>query len=244
MNAVASSRRFAPGWPTTLFVVFFLPLLLGLGSWQMQRAEEKRELQSLIDLGQAQLPTSLRSVQAEPSMHWRPVRLQGSFDAERVWLLDNRTRGGQAGVEVLQLFSDQSGQELVVNRGWVAWPDRSSLPTISTPAGPLVLDAEIVPPAGTAFTLGEAQTQAGWPKLIVALDVQSMSIEAGVDLPPWTARLRTGSSQALRLEWPPLPTSASRHIGYAVQWFALAAALLILYIWAGFRPDRDREPTQ
>lgn len=121
MNAVASSRRFAPGWPTTLFVVFFLPLLLGLGSWQMQRAEEKRELQSLIDLGQAQLPTSLRSVQAEPSMHWRPVRLQGSFDAERVWLLDNRTRGGQAGVEVLQLFSDQSGQELVVNRGWWTW---------------------------------------------------------------------------------------------------------------------------
>ena len=33
--------------------------------------------------------------------------------------------------------------------------------------------------------------------------------------------------------------TASKHTGYAVQWFALALALLILFIWAGLRPEPD-----
>lgn len=243
MSASAVNRRFAPGWPTTLFVAAFMPLLLTLGFWQLERAAEKEILQATMDEGRAQLPVSLRSAQTEQSPHWRPVRLQGHFDPERIWLLDNRTRNGQAGVEVLQLFADQSGQALVVNRGWVAWPDRSSLPRIDSPTGELVLDAEIVPAPGEPFSLGAAQQQHGWPKLVTALDVESLATEAEVALPPWTARLRSGSAAALRLDWPPLPTTASRHTGYAVQWFALAAALLILFIWAGMRPEQDREPT-
>jgi surfeit locus 1 family protein len=238
MPGLAAERRFAPGWPTSIFVMFFMPLLLGLGTWQLQRAEEKRVLQAQMDAGRAQLPISLRSAQSESSPHWRPVRLQGTFDLERFWLLDNRTRGGVAGVEVLQPFTDQSGQVLLVNRGWIAWPDRSRLPVVDTPAGEQILDAEILPPQEAGFTLGAEQAQSGWPKLVNTLDVETMSAQAETTLPAWTARLRDGSAASFRLEWPPLPTTASRHTGYAVQWFALAAALLILFIWAGFRSDQ------
>ena len=37
-------RRFRPGLPATLFTAFFLPLLLALGTWQLNRAGEKRAL--------------------------------------------------------------------------------------------------------------------------------------------------------------------------------------------------------
>lgn len=243
MRPLMHSRRFAPGWPTTIFVMCFMPLLLGLGAWQLQRAEEKRELQAQMDAGRAQLSVTLRTAQSEDSLHWRPVRLQGHFDEQRVWLLDNRIRGGAAGVEVLQLFTDRSGQTLIVNRGWMAWPDRSRLPLPTTPRSEQLLDAEIVPPQQEGFTLGEPAEQPGWPKLVVSMDVETFQAQAGVELPRWSARLREGSAAALRLEWPPLPTSASRHTGYAVQWFALAAALLILFIWAGLRPDQEGERT-
>ena len=37
-------RRFRPGLLPTLVVLTLLPLLLGLGFWQLQRAEDKRVL--------------------------------------------------------------------------------------------------------------------------------------------------------------------------------------------------------
>ncbi|MBF3159133.1 SURF1 family protein, partial [Pseudomonas aeruginosa] len=78
------------------------------------------------------------------------VRLHGRFDERHTLLLDNRLRNGQAGVEVLQPFYDQaSGLWLLVNRGWVAWTDRRSPPTLETPDRVLLLDAwTYLPPPG------------------------------------------------------------------------------------------------
>lgn len=239
---LSSPRSFAPGWLLTLFVLAFLPLLLALGVWQLDRAEQKREMQAAMDESRTAVPASLGQLATDAEPAWRPLYLQGTFDKDVIWLLDNRTRGGRAGVEVLQPFQDaDSAQWIIVNRGWISWADRSSLPDIETPQGQVQLDAEALPIAGTGFTLGDTSARSGWPKLITAVEPALMAEQAGIDALPWTARLRQGSAGAFRLEWPPLPTTASKHTGYAVQWFALAAALLILYIWAGYRPDSDRE---
>lgn len=239
---LSSSRSFAPGWLLTLFVVAFLPLLMALGIWQLDRAEQKREMQALMDESRAAVPASLTELVSAAEHAWRPLYLQGSFDPDVAWLLDNRIRGGRAGVEVLQPFYDaESAQWIIVNRGWMPWTNRSTLPEIETPAGQVQLDAEALPIASAPFTMGNTSARDGWPKLIIRVDTSMMAEQAGIEVLPWTARLRQGSAAAYRLDWPPLPTSASKHIGYAVQWFALAAALLILYIWAGYRPDSDRE---
>ncbi|MGB2972191.1 MAG: SURF1 family cytochrome oxidase biogenesis protein, partial [Candidatus Competibacter sp.] len=37
---------FQPGWPSTLATLLLLPLLLGLGFWQSDRARQKAELQT------------------------------------------------------------------------------------------------------------------------------------------------------------------------------------------------------
>ncbi len=239
---LSAARSFAPGWLLTLFVLAFLPLLLALGAWQLDRAGQKREMQAVMDESRTAVPASLAVLANETEPAWRPLYLQGSFNPDVIWLLDNRTRGGRAGVEVLQPFYDaESAQWIIVNRGWIPWTNRSALPEIETPPGQVQLDAEALPIAGAPFTMGNTSARDGWPKLIIRVDTSMMAEQAGIDVLPWTARLRQGSAGAYRLDWPPLPTSASKHIGYAVQWFALAAALLILYIWAGYRPDSDKE---
>lgn len=233
-----SAKRFAPGWPLWIFLLAFLPVLVLLGFWQLERADEKRQMQAQMDANRSAVAETLAQLQQQADPSWRPLYLQGQFDPERIWLLDNRIRGGQAGVEVLQVFDDQaSGLSLIVNRGWIAWPDRRQRPVVTTPEHNVQLDAEALPGAEPGFTLGQGRGTSGWPKLISHLDLPSMA--EGVDRPllGWTARLKTGSQAAFTLNWPPLPMTASKHIAYAVQWFALAIALLALFIWAGFQPE-------
>lgn len=230
-------RRFAPGWPLWIFTLAFLPILLNLGVWQLDRAGQKRQLQTQIDQQQQRPAIPLTEVQASTELAWHPLQLVGQFDPERIWLLDNRTRNGQAGVEVLQLFHDQpSDLLLVVNRGWMPWPDRRQLPNVPTPEGNLHLQAQALPDPEPGFRLYSPDAT-GWPRLIAHIDPPTLAEQADQPLQMWIARLQPGSPGALRLEWPALPMSASKHTGYAVQWFALAAALLILFIWAGCRPE-------
>ncbi|PKM29936.1 MAG: cytochrome oxidase biogenesis protein Surf1,facilitates heme A insertion [Gammaproteobacteria bacterium HGW-Gammaproteobacteria-11] len=237
MSESRNSLRFAPGWPLWLFLLAFIPLLISLGFWQLDRAEEKRQMQAQMDQNRGNLSLPLSDLLKDSDPAWRPVYLQGEFDQQAIWLLDNRTRNGRAGVEVLQAFNDVSGQRVLVNRGWLPWPDRQQLPALPPAAGTLALDAELLPEAGEAFTLGDDSPDDGWPRLISHIDMQQLELDSGQALLPWIARLRIGSPAALTLDWPPLPMTSSKHTGYAVQWFALATALLALFIWAGFRPE-------
>lgn len=230
--------RFAPGWPLVALVAFFLPVLVALGFWQLERAEEKRLMQAQMDASRSAVAVPLDGLPTTGINAWRPVQMQGIFDPELIWLLDNRIRDGKAGLEVLQVFIDaDTGKRLIVNRGWLPWPDRRDVPSVPTPRGSQRLDAEVLPPTEQGFTLGTTHTQPGWPKLISRVDLGAMAEASGETLLPWMARLRTGSDAALTLDWPALPMTSSKHTAYAVQWFALALALLALFVWAGLRPE-------
>ena len=233
-GADQSPRRFAPGWPLWLFTLGFLPILLGLGFWQLDRAEQKSELQTRMEQRREAPPLALEDISTTRDPAWRRLQLTGQFDPGYIWLLDNRTRNGQAGVEVLQLFHAHPGnQPLIINRGWLPWPDRRHLPGVPTAEGLLQLEAEVVAEAEPGFRLRGASTQ-GWPRLITHLDPAVLADHLDLDPPPLIARLQPGSAAALRLEWPALSMSPSKHTGYAVQWFTMAAALLALFFWAGY----------
>ncbi|UAW98494.1 SURF1 family protein [Halopseudomonas nanhaiensis] len=234
------SRRFAPGWPLWLFVLVFLPLLITLGFWQLDRADEKRTLQARIDQGRDQPAIPLDQLPPGDDAAWRQLRLRGQFDVEHVWLLDNRTRDGRSGVEVLQPFRDEAtGQWVIVNRGWIPWRDRSERPAVKTPEQTVTLTVEALPEPGRGFELPDGSDRSGWPKLIVRVEPERLYEQLGLASPGWIARLTDSGPGALRLDWPGLPMTSTKHVGYAVQWFALAAALIVLFIWAGFRPDSE-----
>lgn len=235
----APQRRFAPGLGLWLFTLAFLPLLLGLGVWQLDRATQKQQLEQQL-LERQQAPAlSLNQLDHGRPANWQRLSLQGHFDQQRIWLLDNRTREGAAGVEVLQAFRADQGQWLLINRGWLPWPDRRDAIQLATPAGSQQLTVEVLPDPQDGFRLGDASASAsGWPRLITQINLAELRQQASIPLADWSARLtEPAAPAALRLDWPALPMSSSRHTGYAVQWFCLAGALVVMFVWAGLRPE-------
>ncbi|MBF3306266.1 hypothetical protein HKW73_33805, partial [Pseudomonas aeruginosa] len=52
-------------------------------------------------------------------------------------------------------------------------------------------------------------------------------------------RLEPGDA-SFDTDWPLVSMPPERHTGYAVQWFALATALLALYLYLGVRRAREK----
>ncbi|MFZ6047967.1 SURF1 family protein [Pseudomonas sp. CR3202] len=228
---------FRPGLAPTLVVLALLPLLLGLGFWQLSRAEEKHQLLAAAEALRIADPIGLASLASRPDPAWLRLRLHGHFDADHSLLLDSRIRDGKAGVELLQPFQDAGGQWVLINRGWLPWPDRRIPPAFDTPAGALDLIAWVYVPPGAAFELKHLETS-GWPQLVNQVDAAGLWQHLGRDGLPLELRLEEGPA-GYRTDWPVVAMGPEKHIGYAVQWFALAAALLGLFIYYGLRKGRE-----
>lgn len=230
---------FRPGLLPSVLVLLLFPGLIALGFWQLERAEEKRELLAVHQARQLAAPISLGELERQPDPAYVRVQLQGYFDARHSLLLDNRTRDGKVGVELLQPFYDQgSGLWLLLNRGWLPWPDRRIPPTFTTPDTPLSLRASIHVPLGEPLQLQQEQPATGWPRLVSAVKPDALWHQLGRGGVSYEARLEPGPA-SFQADWPIVAMSPDKHLGYAVQWFALAAALLGLFIYLGLHNARE-----
>ncbi len=149
---------FAPGLKMSLFVVFFLPLLLWLGNWQLDRAEFKRQLRVEHTNRASQLPQppTSRILEDLASNSFRWLRVQGQFMPRRHFLVDNQVHEGTPGYWVLSAFTDTERRLWLVNRGWIAAPaERTQLPDLVTPTGPVQLVGALWPFTGLVPLLRE-----------------------------------------------------------------------------------------
>lgn len=233
-------RPFRPGWIPTLVVLALLPGLIALGCWQLGRAEEKRALLASYAERQLEAPVATGQLQQDEDNAYRRVHLYGRFDAEHSLLLDNRMRDGQAGVELLQPFHDQAnGLWLLVNRGWLPWPDRRAPVRFTTPDSPLALEASVYVAPGSTFQLHPDPVDGQWPHLLTAVDPQQLWQQLGREGFNHELRLESGPA-SYRLDWPVVAMGPEKHQGYAVQWFALASALVLLYLYFGWHHKKEK----
>src|SRR3546814_93516 len=152
---------------------------------------------------------------ADPA--FRPVSLRGQFDAEHSILLDNRQHDGKVGVELLQPFLDQAtGLWLLVNRGWLPWPDRRTPPAFSTPEQAVNLQAWVYVAPGTTFQLHADPADAPWPRLVTAVEPDKLWAELGRNGYAYQLRQQSGPG-AYRTDWPVVAMGPAKHLGYAVQ---------------------------
>ncbi|MCO6056149.1 SURF1 family protein [Pseudomonas sp. MOB-449] len=229
---------FRPGLAPTLVVLALLPVLLGLGLWQLSRADEKRQLLAAAEARRIAVPVDIESLRASPDPAYLRVSLHGRFDAGHSLLLDSRIRDGRAGVELLQPFQDStSGQWLLVNRGWLPWPDRRVAPVFSTLEDEQTIVAWAYVPPGAAFELKHLEAS-GWPQLVNQVDAAALWKHLGRNGVSLELRLEEGPA-AYRTDWPVVAMGPEKHLGYAVQWFALATALLGLFIYFGLHKGRE-----
>ncbi|NIF28094.1 SURF1 family protein [Pantoea sp. Tr-811] len=233
-------RPFRPGWIPTLLVLALLPGLIALGCWQLGRADEKRALLTTYAEREVEPPVATSQLPQTQDPAYRRVRLFGRFDAEHSILLDNSMRDGQAGVELLQPFHDQaSGLWLLVNRGWLPWPDRRVPVTFTTPDQALALDATVYVAPGKTFQLHPDPVGGQWPHLLTAVDPATLWQQLDREGFAHELRLEPGAA-SYRLGWPIVALGPEKHLGYAVQWFALATALVLLYLYFGWHHKKEK----
>lgn len=218
--------------------LFLLPLMVSLGFWQLSRAEEKQTLIASWDT-RAVLTTLAAGMKSITGM-FVPVLLEGRLESKRYFLLDNRTRRGQPGYEVIAIFHEaNSGESAIVNLGWVALGrTRDDLPDVNIPQTMLVVSGRMRS-LGKSITLKDTPVNDGWPKVIQRLDLDVVSDFVGKPIIPAVVRIDEPLLKALDINWPILTMLPEKHLGYAFQWFAMSVALFVMIIWSVFQIKKD-----
>ena len=229
--------RFAPNWKLTLFAAVFVPLLLSLGTWQGLRAAEKRKIEAVRDAAAVLPAAKLKPTEVAPPEHLTPVRVQGRFDGTRIVLLDNRTHKGRAGYEVFACLEDAASEAgFLVGLGWIPAPADRSLPALEPlPGGPVALRAVVLrerpePPVFGAFELSQT-----WPRRVQRIDIEALEESFGRTLYPWVLMAEAGEPGVATHVFRAVRMSSATHLGYAVQWYGLAAVLLLGWAYVSFR---------
>lgn len=233
-----ASRRFAPRLFTTLLTIALMALLISLGFWQLRRAEEKKVLFDAFAAG-SDLSLSIDG-QTPKVPRYSHVEAAGHYDGSRQVLIDNMVTAAGAGYYVITPFALREGGWLLVNRGWVPLGrSRAELPAIPVPNDERRIRgrADNMPAAG--IHMGVPAPLAP-PYPIVAAFPTHAQLAQLLQEPDWTPAadlllLDADQSDGYVRGWTPPGFPPMRHIGYAVQWFALAAALLVIYIVTNFR---------
>lgn len=234
MTASKGERlRFRPTPRATAIALPALVTLLALGTWQLERLAWKTEL---IAHRQSQLAVPPMPLAAVPAGHpgatagleFRRVRARGVFLHEREIHLA-ATRRGKPGFRVITPLRRTGGATLLVDRGWVPAaarePARRALGQVQ---GEVEVEG-VVRGGGRPgwFTPDNDPAANYWfwrdlPAMAAAAGVEAPAIvlEAGLAANP--GGLPIGSEITAD---PP-----NNHLGYAVTWFSLAAALVTIYV--------------
>ncbi len=215
----------------SLLTLALLPLMVSLGLWQLSRAEQKNQIQNDFNDRANLVANSLPSDTTD--INYLSVRLEGAFDNERVFFLDNRTYQGRVGYEVLLPFTVSTGELVLVNRGWVQAPaTRAELPPIE-PAQQAIIEGQFYRPDKPTLLLEEQDySNQTWPIVIQSVEMETLSRLLAAPLYPYQVRLKAESFSALTADWPVVTTSPEKHTAYAVQWFAMAVALVLWFVFA------------
>ncbi len=232
---------FSPGlWPSLITIVL-LWVLASLGFWQLDRAQQKRDLLAGYNVNPNATVVQLEpDLQSTTGMQFQFASAVGYYDDKHQFLLDNRTYQGRAGYHVLTPFKlRESKVAVLVNRGWIPMGgSRAELPDPGVAGDRRSIEGRIKQPSADSFMLGDEQPRQRWPYRIQRVDTGRLATELGYPLLPVILMLDGEQPDGFVRDWNPLPSGPERNVGYAVQWFGLAAALLIIYLVVNTRKAR------
>jgi surfeit locus 1 family protein len=236
------NRTFAPRLFTTLLTIALIAMLISLGRWQLHRAAEKRALFDSFAAGSD--VTRIIDLKTSKVPRYSRVEAEGHYDDTRQVLIDNMVNAERAGYFVITPFALQSGGWVLVNRGWVPLgKSRAERPVI-----PVAADARHI--RGRADNLPSPGIQMGTaaplapPYPVVGNFPTHSEVAQLLKESSWTPAtdlilLDPTEPDGFVRAWAAPGFPPMRHIGYAVQWFGLALALLVIYIVTNFSRSRQ-----
>ncbi|MBL4670641.1 MAG: SURF1 family protein [Arenicella sp.] len=230
----------APVWKVPLLCAIALLMVLGmlrLGVWQLDRADQKREIVAQLELlsEQAAVPiVELFNGDESAGLRFRKVTLKGQYLQNTNFYVDNKVVNGQVGYQIFTPFQLEGGAPLVmVARGWVSIGEsRQNLPNVVTKSGQIILEGRLntapaKPPLWSEqYSVSDGDVWQYLPMLKVAGFLQAKVFPLVVELAPSDSDV--ADDTALVTKWPEVDDQqVAKHLGYAFQWFAMAVAFFI-----------------
>ncbi len=242
---------FSPRLIPTLAAIILVPLLASLGLWQLDRAEQKREIDAGVKQAQAKEPLDLNTVINSNSRYdftkeiYRTASITGYYDNQRQYLLDNRTHKGRAGFHVLSAFIvdrssslgsssfNETSKAILINRGWIAYKGtRDNIPDISITKDTRTIHG-VMKQQARAIVLNDSSdtvVKSTYPKLVQSIQLTELAKALKLELLPIIIELDKEDETGFIRDWQPYYGSIDKHNAYAMQWFSFSAILLFLFI--------------
>ncbi|HEY1432950.1 MAG TPA: SURF1 family protein [Stellaceae bacterium] len=216
--------------------MFSLPALmicLGLGAWQIERLFWKQDLIAQREAAVAAAPAAVPKTLAEArGMEFRHVTDEGVFQYDKEIYLGATSEGGGQGYQVLTPLLEPGGRSVFVNRGYIPaeLKDPAKRAAGEIP-GPVRVEGLLrLPPAGR-------------PNWFLPDNRPDLNYWFWVDLAAMSAADRLERVAPFYIDadatpnpggWPKggvtrlaLPNN---HLQYAITWFSLAVALIVIYV--------------
>lgn len=231
--------RWPRPWPA-LGVVIGVMILVGLGVFHLDRRADQNRLMARVHARLSVPAAPLPAVIDDPAAFaHRRVTVTGRLLNDHELYLVARSRYGNVGLQVVTpLIRQDGGGVVLVNRGWVPFERRGpGTRALGQPSGVVTIAGVArVPPARGWFTPDNRPIENEW----YSLDIPAMARAAGV-APPAPLVVEAGPAYnpgGLPVGGQTSLDLANDHLRYALLWFGLALALVVLYILATWRPDR------
>ena len=223
---------FRPHLAPTLITLPIVLLCAGLGVWQLQRLEWKRGLIAAREAALAAAPAPLPRTLAEArGLEFHPVVVSGILDNDKEIALHAIGPKGAAGYDVLTPLRAPDGRIVFINRGFV--PAALKAPAqraAGEPAGKVRISGVLRPPPAQKpnwFVPDNRPGQGEW----YWVDLAAMAAAEGIAaVAPFYIDADATPNPG---GWPKggltLPALPNHHLQYAITWFSLAVAALVIY---------------
>ncbi|MGD8727483.1 MAG: SURF1 family protein [Gemmatimonadales bacterium] len=205
-----------------------------LGMWQLDRLDQRRARNAIIEARLAREPLRMDSL-APPtvpggwdSLRYRRVVVRGPFDLERQVVVMSRVHRGVPGVYVVTPLLVAEDTAILVERGWAPAPDGRSvrLDAVGEMAAGAV-EGMLLPPS--AAPDGSPIGAAAWPLYVRELNPTQLAASYDYVILPLALRRAEGAEglpPTMRAVALPQLTNGP-HLSYALQWFSFGAIALI-----------------
>ena len=234
-----------PAGKLWILAIIVIALFCRAGLWQLDRARQKQAMladSQKVLAERKPLPLSAAADPARTTAYDWAAGV-GRFASVPAVLLDNQSRGDRAGIRAYRVFLPEDAPPLLVELGWLPLPGDRKLPAIDEPPGPMRVAGLLAPPPSPGLAGSQATPQADGNLLAIGLDRTVLADT--LKLPTLAPRvlkldpaLKLGYARDLEIL--PNTLSPERHLGYAVQWFGLALAVLVTALVLTLRKGRPR----
>lgn len=227
MQFLVSNSYFRPSlWPT-LFLIASLPILLWLGTWQLQRLEWKLGLVERMEARLDAPAIAIEDVNPGVDDEFRRYRVSGTFDevTEFHWLATSETYG--IGYLIFSPLTLEDGRKVIVNRGFVPSPLKEAMD--DRPGGREAFEAIArVPETPGALDATNDVAANIW----FTRDIAAMAALAGGGryLPIYLEKAGVVPEEVWPKPGAAKVTLVNNHLDYALTWYGLALVLVVIYL--------------